>query len=63
MSYGSCQVCNKPADIRVWGERVGVFCWEHYKLQKAVSGEPVDFIAHDLSITNEGTEEYGHSTN
>lgn len=63
MNYGPCQICGKQANIRVWGERVGVFCWEHYKQHKAITGEPVDFLKHDLSITNEGTEEYGHTAN
>lgn len=63
MNFGSCQVCGKPATIRVWGERVGAFCWEHYKQHKSVTGEPVDFLSHDLSIANEGTENHEHSTN
>lgn len=66
---GTCK-CGQPADVKSFPGAV-LRCWNCW--EKAVKsgqtsnndellpGSPDDFVSHDLSVANEGTEEHDHN--
>lgn len=53
---GTCQKCGKPAEVRVIPG--GYFCWSDWDIQVGFKHLDDDFLTHDLSVANEGTEDH-----